>query len=376
MILKCLKPILPIIILLLKPYKFAYDYILVLASVLFLYYLVVIFHPEYISKIDSEMWNVVINSYTGIVGYLYIRFLVDKKQIKNALLFAGSLLFIAFAIQGYQALQRGYWVEVVDGVTYNKPYSMSFGYNMLFPALCFLFYGFWEKKKLLTALGIIGSIMILILGSRAAFFCIIFFIVLYLALFTLKNANANSRSLILFSLIFFGIIFAVFYIPILETIASVFRAIGFPSRTIERIIQGSLTEDIARDTLYEKTIDLIKEKPFFGHGFLADRYYLGVYCHNLFLELFLQFGIICGGIFSVVIIYITLKMFFKCRDDEWKGIFLIFFSATFIRLMVSYSLWDDKNFWMMIGVYVTYSTIAKAEKKKNANLITSTLGKT
>lgn len=368
--------LLPVFIFLLKPQKFPFDYALVLLGVLIFYNITIIIYPKYETSVSEEMWNVVINNATGIVGYLYIRLLNNKSHIRTALLISSVLLYIIYMRNGINAWRMGYWLLLEDGVYVRSTYSMSFGYNMLVPVLCFLFYGFREKRKLLVAMGVIGTFMILMLGSRAAFFCVMGFITLYVFLFTLKNADNNKRSILIFGIVVFAVLFFWFYKPILQVVADVFTSLGFPSRTIERLIEGSVTEDEARTRIFGQTIQLIKEKPLFGHGFLADRYYFGAYCHNLFLELFLQFGIIGGGILSVIFIFIVLKMFIKCRDDEWKGIFLIFFSASFFRLLLSYSLWDDKNFWMMIGVFVTYSIIAKTEKNKSTNLITSTLGKT
>lgn len=344
--------------------KFPYDYLLLFAVVWMFYHFTLIIHPEYKNFISEEMSQSIIASHTGIVGYLYVRQFSDVSLLKKVLIVSSVILFISYSLQGINALRLGYWENEVNGMVIRQTYSMSYGYNMLRPCLVFLFYGMQDKNKLMFSAGVIGSVSILMLGSRAAAICVLAFLALYFYFYTMRNSDKKKRTSLIIGIFIFALIWCVFYRPILESVASLFESLGFPSRTIERLLEGSLADDTIREEVYyARSFRIIKNGGFLGLGMLADRYYLGNYCHNIFLEIFINFGWIGGTVLTFLLVVLIYRMLFKCKSDSWRGIFLIFFCSCFFRLLVSYSFWDDTNFWMMLATAVNYKALYKGEKQ-------------
>ena len=245
---------------------------------------------------------------------------------------------------------------------------------MLVPTILLGFRGFMEKRKAYIVLFFIGGLEILMLGSRMAAVCVVLFLILYLLIISTDSIGSSKEKIFyIFVLVVLGLFLCFLYEQILTLLGEIFERIGFSSRTITRILNGTISNDIARNLLYLQSKDLINSGGMFGYGFLADRFYLGNYCHNIFLELFIEFGYV-GGCFAIgILMGVIFRMIFKCEDIVWKGLFLVFFCCTFFRLLVSYSLWIDNNFWMMIGIYRCYvsslNTDNRYEIRKEENQI-------
>lgn len=343
-----------------RPYTISKSALFICVILLTLYYSTLILHPEYSESISDEMWTSIVSPYGGIVCIFAIYLFEEPEDLKKMLTIVSIFGFVYYGLQSLTAIRQGYWTVVENGIIKQQAYSMSFGYHMLLPTLVFAYRGLSEKKKIYFVLSMVGLFEILMLGSRMATVCGILFYVLYAFLISIgKIRSVKKRFLFLVTVIIAIGLFWIFYNDILTLLASVFKTIGFKSRTIERILEGTMSEDAARGILYLKSQELISSGGLFGHGFLADRYFLGSYCHNIFLELLIQFGYI-GGILAIgLYMSVCIIMLFQCKNVEWKSLFLIFFTCSFFRLLVSYSLWIDNNFWIMLGIFNCYKRTLK-----------------
>ena len=67
------------------------------------------------------------------------------------------------------AMSRGYWEDVNSlGQIVQRAYSLTFGYEMLLPAILLLYFYMRERKLATLILSIIGFVTILTNGSRGA----------------------------------------------------------------------------------------------------------------------------------------------------------------------------------------------------------------
>jgi hypothetical protein len=57
---------------------------------------------------------------------------------------------------------------------------------------------------------------------------------------------------------------------------------------------GGLLDDNGRASIAEKALHYISDSIMTGNGMLSDRYLIGTYCHNIFLEILIDFGIVIG----------------------------------------------------------------------------------
>jgi len=112
-------------------------------------------------------------------------------------------------------------------------------------------------------------------------------------------------------------------------------------------------------------IDMIKNG-FWGYGAYGDRYVIGRvywvgYCHNIFLELLINYGWIIGGILCISIVVTSLKMLITCKNESWWICFVIFFVPS-MKLLLSGSYWYLEAFWACIAVYLMYRKHIRSER--------------
>lgn len=344
------------------PRKIPKEGIIFCIVIIFIYSLTIFVHPEYRASISDEMWKNIVSPYGGVVCLIAVRLFDDKDELSGILLAIAWISFIYYGIEAISAVRQGYWIVVEDGISKQVGYSMSFGYHMLFPTLFFGYIAIDRQKKIYFCLSIIGLLSVVMLGSRMASICAVAFWGMYLLLISGSKYGNIKRKIIYFGiLILMGIVLFLSYEQILSMLGNVFERIGFSSRTISRILEGTLSDDAARDVLFLNSQNLIKKGGMFGNGFLADRYYLGSYCHNIFLELFIEFGYVGGGILLLLLLFVIVFMLIRCKNTSWRGLFLVFFCCSFLRLLVSYSLWIDNDFWIMLGIFFVFKEHSKKQ---------------
>lgn len=260
-------------------------------------------------------------------------------------------IFLSFAsIRNFSAfLQVALWISLATSAIgilfiyfyftgrmffFEGIYNMSFGYSLLFPTL-FLFS---RRKFFFTLLAIILTIIILLLGSRGPLVPIILFVFLQrMILGTVKERIFLTA---------FILIFILFLPVILEYLALQ----GIESRTLNLLISGeAISHDSGREALYDIVKEKILENPLLGYGIFADRIFCnGIYCHNLFLEAFIDFGCIFP---LLLFIYIALKSLFllKHLSKDNMLLFLLITLSAIIPLLVTGSYLTDFRFFLFLG---------------------------
>lgn len=334
--------------------QFPFDY-LGIVLILLVLFLVSKFMGNSNSDLLSNTFTTnILSLYRGSIAYLFIRLLYDTRHVKRVLLTSAYIFLIYYGIQGITALTQGYWLKEIEGQLVKSDYDMSFGYGILFPLCIFGYYGLKEKNVFLTILFAICFVGGFSLGSRASSVSAVLFLLLYILFIGLKDLPRSKKFALVGLFIILIVIILAFWKDILMLFEAALESLGSKSRTLTRLMDGSFTEDAIRGGIYSKTWSLITQKPYFGYGYLSDVSLLGNYAHNIVLELLLDFGFIGGGLLTIAYFVWIIRMLFKTEETEWRGLFVIFISMIAIRLMVSYSVTYDMNFWMLLGLFITY----------------------
>lgn len=339
-----------------NPSRIPKDFILLVLLVLIFYCITCIVHPEYISTIKPVMWGHVISlAGGGILSYVYPRLFMNINQLKKCILIAALINFIHYTILGINVFNVGYWVVIdEDGIIRHHASNMDYGYQMLFCFTVFVYYAHIQKTKkslLYYALAAFSVFEIVFLGSRGAFFSALATILM----FYLASRRGKARNVTI-GLSSFGIIlmlgFIIFKNVITNWVSNMMSSIGYNSRFLDMAIGGSLLDDNGRATIASRALQFISDSIFTGNGMLSDRYLIGTYCHNIFLEILFDFGIVIGLPLISWLTYKIVKYIRNCTDEELL-LFIAFFSVWVTRLLVSYSFWMDIYFWMSIALLHT-----------------------
>lgn len=212
-------------------------------------------------------------------------------------------------------------------------YDMGLGYALLLPALYF----FWHKGTVSILTAIVLTIIIVLLGSRGPLVPIALFLVFQ----RFMLGSASEKFFLVFAIL---AIIASFGI-----IINFMQDLGIESRTLYLLAEGAADSDSGRGDIYDMVLSKISENPILGYGVFADRVFVnGIYCHNLFLELFIDFGCFLPLIFMFAIVIYIVKLL-KFLPLEELMFFSLLLMASIIPLLVSGSYLIDFRLPLFCG---------------------------
>ena len=281
---------------------------------------------EYGSVIKTAYQSVFIGLF---LGYYVTDFsLLEKKLCKLSPIVAIEMI-VSFFI--YHFVFHTVWGEG----------AMGLSYKLLVPAVLVLYRLFkrFEIKYLALAAVLIG--IMFLQGSRGPIISLICFAVLYQILNASKYRN---RVLVNWAfLILLAVLFIVYLPDFLQWIANVSDKFGFRSKFLRVMLEGDFFTPNGRDVVAEGAIDIIRNNPL-GKGFFGERPILGTYCHNIFLEFSVDFGLLFGSIFSLAYVLLIIKRF-RTNNMSERMVLCILFCAFLIKLFFSGSFWTETVFF-------------------------------
>ena len=147
----------------------------------------------------------------------------------------------------------------------------------------------------------------------------------------------------------------------LELLSVFLEQYGIESRTLDLLQQEEIYTS-GRDKLYTKLLEIVLEDPLAVRGICAEWSVIGVYAHNIVLELVYQFGVIGGGCIVLIIFSCAISSFFFTPMNEDGMLELIFACMSLTHLMFSSSLWTNYTFWAWIALFLRKRTMLKRNK--------------
>ena len=150
----------------------------------------------------------------------------------------------------------------------------------------------------------------------------------------------------------------------LDFLQNVISRLGLNLRLIEAIEDDTFADDSVRQRFYSTALELIGERPITGYGLTGESFYLGgtKYVHNLFLELWVAFGVVFGSGLIVSAIWITVKGWLSMKQfsPEWiMCVSLVVYN--YVMLMVSGSFLRTGTMFLLLGL-----CIAMIRRKKES----------
>ena len=228
-----------------------------------------------------------------------------------------------------------YFFQYFRGVFYIESYDMSFSYACLLPMIIL-----YARKKLYTVpLSFILFVGVLAIGSRGAALYFIVFV-----LFDMIQNKSKWRWVILM----LGILFVV----LLPSLADYLDALGIHSRTLSMIDSGDIGSDSGRGSIAGTCWNvLLSKSPILGLGIFGDYVIIGAYCHNIFLEFLMDFGLVAGVILILFLITRLFRVYFHA-DREYRNKILQYFCAFILPFMTSGSYLINSDFWIFLGLCI------------------------
>ena len=302
----------------------------------------------------------------GIIGYVVIRIQKNPESIFKNLKICNIFWIVYLLFIAINRLRLGYFeITDVNGELIQSSYHMSFGYYCTFISL--LNFCLWkrEKKWLYIVVGTVFLLLSIAFGARGVIIVYAVYIVsiLWVALHEIATVKKLVISFVIALLAFFIV---TYFTEILYGIQHLLRTLGVAdSRTITSLITGEITEANGRDQIWTMAIEMIKDKFPLGYGAYGDRPVIGQqfgwgYCHNIFLEIIIAFGLI-GVIVCLYLIVRAAMIVNNTKNKDWNLLFIMFLSNCGM-LLISNSFWYDSYFWATIAVGVAYTQDVKNSK--------------
>ncbi len=304
--------------------------------------------PERIFRVDAPLF-----------AFLFFLIPQDPKKLYKCIVFY-AYMFFAYEMVFHliPALSRGYWINVSSGGgEIRLPYSLSFGYAMCFPTVVFLYASIKDRKLLHFIMVAAGLICILTNGNRGALLIPVIFVAVTIVSGIAHDQNAKKKMQKIAAILLGLLLLSILWVRLPMILTSVVGKTGISSRTVEMLLQGNFAEDNGREFIWLAVLRGIKECFPLGYGFYGDRpivfpiHYVG-YSHNLFLELLVSFGIL-GAVIIVLIIRDAVYMIFRCKDAEWRGLYIVFFAIS-CQLLLSLSFWYVWEFFAATAIVCNY----------------------
>lgn len=300
------------------------------------------FYPEnytYMKPVVGEIW-------AAFFAYYIIRLTADTQLMLKGLKFITyfafvSGIFLALVLNGAMYIPGG------EGVGY-----MVYGYKMLPSAVLAWYFYQKEKQKHMLAISIASVICILVFGSRGAFVSFLGFVALSYLFINKSMTWKKAVTLILAAVLAFVLTNETVMLFLSEIFTKWF---GYTSRTLSLVLAGEAANDSGRDVLREMGYQVIQDNWFFGAGAFVDRTLVhpwlgtGMYIHNFFLEIIMDFGV-PAAIFIFGWIFIPVFRAIKKYDAEDRELVIIFLSLWLFEHMFSGTFWTNPFFYATLAL--------------------------
>lgn len=300
------------------------------------------------NTIWPERWQYMSNDFTKFTLAVVIPTGLIAASVNKVHIFIRSALIVAIA-SFFFAIVYAYYI--MRGAFSIEGYDMALSYSLMLPTVLLL-----SQEKRVYWIGALCMLFVIFsVGSRGALVTVILFgLVRY---FWGKVSVSKFFIYAIVLIIFFEFLFT----PLVEFIADILDAANVNSRTLRLLVDGELLSYVSgRDDLSKMAWSLIDKNPFIGNGVWADRQYMGIYCHNIVLELLLDFGYIITGIIALIFCGNVYTTFMPLSSNQ-KLYFLMFVMSILIPMFVSGSYLIDYNIGLLLGIVALY--------KRNSSLL-------
>lgn len=231
-------------------------------------------------------------------------------------------------------------------------YAMGLSYSLIF-FYVFLLHDFVQEKRLSSLILQLPIIFVILsYGARGSFACIIAYVAIYLYRNLIFKTRIKQTIGMIAALVFLVLSFN----KIVKFLYNFMLSRGIYSRNIDSLVNGRFTSSDARIDIYNNLMEIFHQNPFALRGINAEYREVGIYAHNIFIELLYQFGFILGGLFILCILALIFRSVYSRSEYFQSSITIIFLSVWFPYLMLSSSLWISPYFWIFLGLNLNLIT--------------------
>lgn len=290
----------------------------------------------------------------GTLSFFIMGSLINIKNISHKQLYIAAIFTLIVSML--------YSIYSIDSKDLTLEDNMDFAYKVLPSVLIIVSKAFLDqKKKLAIVLSVIGTIFLLLQGTRGPLLCLAIFVCLMIYK---KHGLVKMFFKAVTVVLVFAILFSSQFMKTkLAELSDRIEASGYSSRFITMMMEGELSDSNGRDGIKEVLLEDIAKDPFTIRGMFADRqatrglvdreydiiYENGTYAHSLWIEMIYDWGVLLGGAILLLVAYIVLNYIRKSDKDD-AYISMLFVCTGFVHLFLSGSYLGSAEFFFLIGI--------------------------
>lgn len=314
-----------------------------------------------------------------LINYLIVDF---KEEVWNIFIefikFGLIPLYLASLVNNYNDLLRHWytvslfnifiWLFFIGGVNERSVNYMTLGRHMTLSFIVFTIY-FYKNIKVINLILMLYSLLIITFFANRSSLLVCIVILIFFEMKSLKNKGMLysyvKSSLYLFACIFIYLKMENLVIILRDTLQSYGINSYILTKAIFAFRHGIEESTSGRDSLYDQSLDIIKENNFMPKGIGYYQYTTGiVYPHNIFIDISITYGIFGLIAFICILIWAFCKSI-RINNQSFKLVIITLFIYTFIRLNFSGMFWSDEILLVLVGLVITAK---RRVMKKNDSL--------
>jgi hypothetical protein len=242
-------------------------------------------------------------------------------------------------------------------------YSMSASYFLVLPSLLFLS-SFFSTRSLIDFLfASISILSILLYGARGP----LLGIAVYIAIKVIFAPKLSIKKIVFLLIVGSLLVYVlVAWDSLLLLLSRFLQARNIHSRTLNAVLQSSITRLSGRDTLFKYYWNLALQKPLTGWGAYGRWIGSGSGPHNTLIELIVVFGFVVGPIIILFSVFLLFHGFF-IKDPNYQELSIIYSSRIVPMFLVSGGFFTAVH-WMIffiMGIHTTFFLKGEKEESKN-----------
>ena len=166
----------------------------------------------------------------------------------------------------------------------------------------------------------------------------------------------NSKKTVARIVALFGAIGAFLASPIYDAVILWMyknaQKFGLSIRIFDKLLSGTQLGSSGRDHLTEQLLVSIREHSLLGTGLCSDRMIIGIYAHNLLIELWVEFGLIIGTVLLLALVITLWRGYINSSSKVEKGMIITMLCASFFKMFLSGSYIDEGPLFLLVGLCV------------------------
>lgn len=219
------------------------------------------------------------------------------------------------------------------------------------------------QKKRHYIFSAIGLIYVLAMGTRGP----IMVALAYLLICLWQRIKMNTGGKFTLFAVLGGGMFvfsqSALYVKLMLWISDILKQFGLSTRIIEFTLKGEMiSETTGRDKIFNKLLDLLKERPLTGYGVYGEWQFVNYSAHNIYLETVFQYGWIVGVIMIGLYVLTVIKALRMCKNDSAKQMILAWSCFVFLRGFYGGELLSTSVFFLL-GMCLREIRVAQRENR-------------